>query len=72
MVALLLKQSFIEYFEKHYESEATEDYVQVWSVSRCLLLGERKNPPNSIWLLSVLVFPTVNVFLESDRAGRWW
>ncbi len=24
---------------------------------------------NSIWLLSVFVFPTVNVFLEGDRAG---
>ncbi len=62
----------MENFEQHYESEATEDYVQVWSVSRCLLLGERKNPPNSIRLLSVFVFPTVNVFLEDDRAGSWW
>ncbi len=49
------------------------DYVQLWSVSRCLLLGEKKNyPQNVISLLSVFVFPTVNVFLESDRDGSWW
>ncbi len=48
------------------------EYVQVWSVLRCLLLGEKKNPLKSIWLLSVCVFPTVNVFLEGDRAGSWW
>ncbi len=47
-------------------------YVQVWSVSRCLLLGEKENTPYSIWLLSVCVFPTVNVFLEGHRAGSWW
>ncbi len=46
--------------------------VQVWSVLRCLLLGEKKNPQKSISLLSVFVFPTVNVFLEGDRAGSWW
>ncbi len=46
------------------------EYVQVWSVSRC---WERKiNPQNSISLLSVFVFPTVNVFLVGDRAGSWW
>ncbi len=43
--------------------------VQVRSVSRCLLLGKKKNPQNSISLLSVFVFSTVNVFLEGDRAG---
>ncbi len=48
------------------------EYVQVWSVSRCLLLGERENPQKSISLLSVFAFPTVNVFLESDKAGSWW
>ncbi len=48
------------------------EYIQVWSVSRCLLLGEKKNPQNCISLLSVFVFPTVNVFLEGDRAGSWW
>ncbi len=48
------------------------EYVQVWSVSRCLLLGERKNPQKSISLLSVFVFPSVNVFLEGDRDGSWW
>ncbi len=26
----------------------------------------------SIWLLWVFVFPTVNVFLDGDRAGSWW
>ncbi len=31
-----------------------------------------KNPQNSISLLSVFVFPTVNVFLEGDRAESWW
>ncbi len=29
----------------------------------------KKNPQNAISLLSVLVFPTVNVFLEGDKAG---
>ncbi len=53
-----------------YESEATEDWL--WSVSRCLLLWEKKNPQKSISLSSVFVFPTINVFLESDRAGSWW
>ncbi len=48
------------------------EYVQAWSVSRCLLLGEKKNPQNSKSLLSVFVLPTVNVCLEGDRAGRWW
>ncbi len=48
------------------------EYVQVWSVSRCLLLGEQENPQNSISLFSVFVFPTVNIFLEGDRAGSWW
>ncbi len=33
---------------------------------------EKKIPQNSISLLSVFVFPTVNVFLEGDRAGSWW
>ncbi len=46
------------------------EYVQVWSVSRCLLLGEKKIPINSISLLSVFVFPTC--LLEGDRAGSWW
>ncbi len=48
------------------------EYVQVWSVSKCLLLGEKEIPQNSISLLSVFGFPTVNVFLEGDRAGSWW
>ncbi len=47
------------------------EYVQVWSVSRCLLLGEKQSP-NSISLLSVFVFPTVNVYLEGYRAGSCW
>ncbi len=32
------------------------------------VVGREKNPPNSIRLLSVCVFPSVNVFLEGDRA----
>ncbi len=40
------------------------EYVQVWSVSRCLLLGEKKIPQ-----MLNHCFPTVNVFLEGDRAG---
>ncbi len=40
------------------------EYVQVWSVSRCLLLGEKKIPK-----ILNHCFPTVNVFLEGDRAG---
>ncbi len=40
------------------------EYVQVWSVSRCLLLGEKKIPQ-----ILNHCFPTVNVFLEGDRAG---
>ncbi len=36
------------------------------------VVGREKIPKNSISLLSVLVFPTVNVFLEGDRAGSWW
>ncbi len=35
-------------------------------------VGREKNPQNSIWLSSVFVLPTVNVFLEGDRAGSWW
>ncbi len=36
------------------------------------IVGRKKIPKHSILLLSVFVFPTVNVFLEGDRAGCWW
>ncbi len=42
------------------------EYVQGQFEDACC--WERKN----ISLLSVFVFPTVNIFLEGDRAGSWW
>ncbi len=73
MVALLLKHSFMENFEQHYKSEATEDWVCSGMISfKMPAVGRERNPPNSISLLSVFVFPTVNVFLQGDRAGSWW
>ncbi len=44
------------------------EYVQAWSVSRCLLL--EIPPKKSVSLLSEFVFCTVNAFLEGDRS--WW
>ncbi len=56
-----------------YESEATEDWVCSGMNSfKMPVVGREKNPQKSISLLSVFVFPTVNVFLEGDRAGSWW
>ncbi len=55
-----------------YESEATEDWVCSGMISfKMPVVGRKKNPQKSI-SLSVFVFPTVNVFLEGDRAGSWW
>ncbi len=48
------------------------EYVQVWSVSRCLLLGEKKIPKVYIIISICFSYNTVNVFLEGDRAGSWW
>ncbi len=56
-----------------YESEATEDWVCSRMISfKMPVVGRKKNPQKSISLLSEFVFPTVNVFLEGDRAGSWW
>ncbi len=68
----ILKHSFMENFE-HYESEATEDWVCSGMMSfKMPVVGRETNTPKFISLLSVFVFPTVNVFLEGDRAGSWW
>ncbi len=54
-----------------YESEATEDWVCSGMMP---VVGRKKKHISyiSISLLSVLVFPTINAFLEGDRAGSWW
>ncbi len=62
----------MENFEQHWESEATEDWVCSGMISfKMPVVGREQNSQNSIWLLSVFVFPTVNVILEGDRAGSW-
>ncbi len=72
-VALLLKHSLMENYEQYYKSEATKDWVYSGVISfKMSVVGREKNPQNCISLLSVFVFPTVNVFLEGDRAGSWW
>ncbi len=53
-----------------YESEATEDWVcSGMSSFKMPVVGRKKNPPK---IYIIFVFPTVNVFLEGDRAGSWW
>ncbi len=48
------------------------EYVQVCMSFKMPVVGRETNTPKFISLLSVFVFPTVNVFLEGDRAGSWW
>ncbi len=48
-----------------YESESTEDWVCSGMISKMPVVGREIN---SIWLLSVFVFPSVNMFSEGDRA----
>ncbi len=60
----------MENFEQHYTSEATEDWVCSGMISfKMPVVGREKKIPQILWLLSVFVFPTVNVYLESDKAG---
>ncbi len=49
-----------------YESESTEDWVCSGMISVKMPVVGREI--HSIWLLSVFVFPSVNVFSEGDRA----
>ncbi len=53
-----------------YESESTEDWVCSDMISFKMPVVGTENILYKF--LSVFVFPTVNVFLDGDRAGSWW
>ncbi len=72
-VALLLKHSFMENYEQHYVSEATEDWVCSGTISfKMPVVGRKKIPKVYIIISICFSYNTVNVFLEGDRAGIWW
>ncbi len=55
-----------------YESEATEDWVYSGMISfKMPVVGREKNSPKVYIIVISICFPTVNVFLEGDRAGGW-
>ncbi len=71
MVALLLKHSFMENFEQHYKSEATEDWVCSGMISfKMLVVGrEKKSQKFDMIVISicVCVYIYVKWFKLPDR-----
>ncbi len=61
----------MENCERHYEREATEDWVSSGMIS-FKMLGEKNQSPKFYIIVISLCLSYSIVFLEGDRAGSGW